>query len=53
MFKNDNILYEIKNSKCLRYYAKFQDLAFKPRREIFYEMDPWCGVIVSSISLGL
>ena len=41
MFKNANILYEIKNSKRRRYYAKFQDLALKRRREIFYEMDPW------------
>ena len=40
MFKNANILYEIKNSKRRRYYAKFQDLALKRRREIFYEMDP-------------
>ena len=42
MFKNANISYEIKNSKRQRYYAKFQDLALKRRREIFYEMDPWC-----------
>ena len=41
MFKNANIVYEIKNSKRRRYYAKFQDLALKRRREIFYEMDPW------------
>ena len=40
MFKNANIFYEIKNSKRRRYYAKFQDLALKRRREIFYEMDP-------------
>ena len=40
MFKNANISYEIKNSKRRRYYAKFQDLALKRRREIFYEMDP-------------
>ena len=40
MFKNANILYEIKNSKRRRYYAKFQDLALKRPREIFYEMDP-------------
>ena len=40
MFKNANIFYEIKNSKRRRYYAKFQDLAFKRRREIFYEMEP-------------
>ena len=40
MFKNANIVYEIKNSKRRRYYAKFQDLALKRRREIFYEMDP-------------
>ena len=40
MFKNANIFYEIKNSKRQRYYAKFQDLAFKRRREIFYEMEP-------------
>ena len=43
MFKNANILYEIKNSKRRRYYAKFQDLALKCRREIFYEIDP-CGL---------
>ena len=40
MFKNANIFYEIKNSKRRRYYAKFQDLALKRWREIFYEMDP-------------
>ena len=40
MFKNANILYEIKNSIRRHYYAKFQDLALKRRREIFYEMDP-------------
>ena len=40
MFKNANIFYEIKNSKRRRYYTKFQDLALKRRREIFYEMDP-------------
>ena len=40
MFKNANISYEIKNSKRRRYNAKFQDLALKHRREIFYEMDP-------------
>ena len=40
MFKNANILYEIENSKRRCYYAKFQDLALKRRREIFYEMDP-------------
>ena len=39
MFKNANFSYEIKNSKRRRYYAKFQDLALKCRREIFYEMD--------------
>ena len=41
MFKNANISYENKNSKRPRYYAKFQDLALKHLREIFYEMDPW------------
>ena len=46
MFKNANILYEIKNSKRRRYYAKFQDLALKRRREIFYEMDPWYLTLV-------
>ena len=46
MFKNANILYEIKNSKRRHYYAKFQDLALKRRREIFYEMDPSCLKIV-------
>ena len=40
MFKNAKILYEIKISKRRRYYAKFQDLTLKRRREIFYEMDP-------------
>ena len=52
MFKNANILYEIKNYKRRRYYAKFQDLALKPRREIFYEMDPRGPVLQSPKSEG-
>ena len=32
---------EIKNYKRRRYYTKFQDLALKRQREVFYEMDPW------------